>query len=126
LGVEVGGDFGDLLEDLESSVFEVDGAEADGLELAQDAGDFAGFAAEAPLAGEAGEIQGFPSIDEGGETAEIEAGVEFDGVGLKSGFGGKSRSDEVRTSGGSLEILQMVRERGAVGRCRFCRFFEIW
>ncbi len=42
LGVEVGGDFGDLLEDLESFVFEVDGAEADGLELAQDAGDFAG------------------------------------------------------------------------------------
>ena len=42
LGVEVGGDFGDLFEDLESSVFEVDGADADGLELAQDAGDFAG------------------------------------------------------------------------------------
>ena len=41
------------MEDLESFVFEVDGAEADGLELAQDAGDFAGFAAEAPLAGEA-------------------------------------------------------------------------
>jgi len=54
LGVEFGGDFGDLLEDLESFVFEVDGAEADGLELAQDAGDFAGFAIEAPLAGEAG------------------------------------------------------------------------
>ena len=53
LGVEIGGDFGDLLEDLESFVFEVDGAEADGLELAQDAGDFAGFAAEAPLAGDA-------------------------------------------------------------------------
>ncbi len=53
MGVEIGGDFGDLLEDLESFVFEVDGAEADGLELAQDAGDFAGFAAEAPLAGEA-------------------------------------------------------------------------
>jgi len=54
LGVEVGGDFCDLFEDLESSVFEVDGAEADGLELAQDAGDFAGFATQAPLAGEAG------------------------------------------------------------------------
>ena len=53
LGVEVGGDFGDLLEDLESFVFEVEGAEADGLELAQDAGDFAGFAVLAPLAGEA-------------------------------------------------------------------------
>jgi len=54
LGVDVDGDFGDLLEDLEVFVFEVDGAEADGLELAQDAGDFAGFATEAPLAGEAG------------------------------------------------------------------------
>lgn len=54
MGVEVGGDFGDLFEDLETFVFEVDGAEADGLELAQDAGDFAGFATQAPLAGEAG------------------------------------------------------------------------
>ena len=53
LGVEVGGDFADLLEDLESFVFEVDSAEADGLELAQDAGDFFGFATQAPLAGEA-------------------------------------------------------------------------
>jgi len=47
LGVEIGGDFGDLLEDLESFVFKVDGAEADGLELAQDAGDFAGFCGRA-------------------------------------------------------------------------------
>ena len=54
MGVEVGGDFGDLFKDLESFVFEVDGAEADGLELAQNAGDFAGFATQAPLAGEAG------------------------------------------------------------------------
>ena len=54
MGVEVGGDFCDLFEDLESFVFEVDGAEADRLELAQDAGDFAGFATEPPLAGEAG------------------------------------------------------------------------
>ncbi len=54
MGVEVGGDFGDLFEDLESVVFEVDGAEADGLELAQDADDVAGFATEASLAGEAG------------------------------------------------------------------------
>ena len=54
MGVEVGGDFRDLFEDLESFIFEVDGAEADGLELAQDAGDFAGFATQAPLAGEAG------------------------------------------------------------------------
>lgn len=54
MGVEICGDFGDLLEDLESFVFEVDGAEANGLELAQDTGDFAGFATQAPLAGEAG------------------------------------------------------------------------
>ena len=136
MGVEVGGDFGDLLEDLESFVFQVDGAEADGLELAQDAGDFAGFATEAPLAGEAGEIQGFPSIDEGGETAEIEGGVEFDGVGLKSGFAGKCGSDEVADfrwelgdiadgsgAGGRWECGKIC---GRDGRCRFCRFFEIW
>ena len=43
LGVEVGGDFGDAFEGLESLVFDVDYAEADCLELAQDAGDFAGF-----------------------------------------------------------------------------------
>jgi len=54
LGVEFGGDFGDLFEDLESLVFEVEGAEPDGLEFAQDAGDFAGFPVQAPLAGEAG------------------------------------------------------------------------
>ena len=48
MGVEVDGDFGDLLEDLESFVFEVDSAEADSLELAQNAGDFAGFATQAP------------------------------------------------------------------------------
>ena len=115
LGVEVGGDFGDLLEDLESFVFQVDGAEADGLELAQDAGDFAGFATEAPLAGEAGEIQGFPSIDEGGETAEIEAGVEFDGVGLKGGFAGKSGSDEVADFGRELGDIADGSGAGAVG-----------
>ncbi len=49
LGVEVGGDFGDLFEDLESLIFDVQGAETDGLELAQDAGDFARFATQAPL-----------------------------------------------------------------------------
>ena len=53
LSVEVDGDFGDLLEDLEPFIFEVDSAEANGLELAQDAGDFAGFAIQTPLAGEA-------------------------------------------------------------------------
>ena len=73
MGLEVGGDFGDLLEDLESFVFEVDGAEADGLELAQDAGDFAGFAVLAPLAGEAG-------ADPVGEEAD--AHVVDDALGL--------------------------------------------
>ena len=73
LGVKVGGDFGDLLEDFESFGFEVDGAEADGLELAKDAGDFAGFAAEAPLAGEAG-------ADPVGEEAD--AHVVDDALGL--------------------------------------------
>ena len=43
LGFEVGGDFGDAFEGLESLVFDVDYGEADCLELAQDAGDFAGF-----------------------------------------------------------------------------------
>jgi len=38
LGVEVGGDFGDAFEGLESLVFDVDYAEMDDLELAQDAG----------------------------------------------------------------------------------------
>ena len=54
LGVEVGGDFRDAIEDLETWVSDVQGAEADSLELAQNAGDFAGFATQAPLAGEAG------------------------------------------------------------------------
>jgi hypothetical protein len=38
LGVEVGGDFGDAFEGMESLVFDVDYAEVDDLELAQDAG----------------------------------------------------------------------------------------
>ena len=51
LGVDVGGDFGDAFQGLESLVFDVDHAEADGLDLGQDAGDFAGFATQAPLVG---------------------------------------------------------------------------
>ncbi len=43
LVVEVGGDFDDAFEGLESLVFDVDYAEADCLELAQDVGDLAGF-----------------------------------------------------------------------------------
>ncbi len=42
--VEVGWDFGDLFEDLEAFVFDMDGAEADALQFAQDEGNFAGFA----------------------------------------------------------------------------------
>ena len=61
------------------------------------------------------EVQGFPSIDEDGKTAEVQCGVEFDGAGLKGGFAGKSGSDEVADFGGSLEMLQMVRERGPLG-----------
>jgi hypothetical protein len=38
LCVEVGWDFGDLFEDLEAFVFDMGGAEADALQLAQDAG----------------------------------------------------------------------------------------
>ncbi len=37
LGFEVGGDFGDAFEGLESLVFDVDYGEADGLQLPQDA-----------------------------------------------------------------------------------------
>ena len=37
LGVEVGGDFADAFEGLESLVFDVDYADADGLQLPQDA-----------------------------------------------------------------------------------------
>ena len=78
LGVEVGGDFGDLLEDLETWVFEVQGAEADGLELAQDAGDFAGFATQAPLAGEAG-------ADPVGEEADAHMVDDAFGLAMEDG-----------------------------------------
>jgi hypothetical protein len=53
LGIELAGDFGDPFEDLESMVFDVDYTKEDGLELLQDAGDFAGFATQAPPAGDA-------------------------------------------------------------------------
>ena len=58
------------MEDLESFVFEVDSAEADGLELAQDAGDFAGFAAEAHVVDDA-----FGLAMEHGE--DLEVALEF-------------------------------------------------
>lgn len=78
LGVEFGGDFGDLFEDLEVFVFEVEGAEADGLELAQDAGDFAGFATQAPLAGEAG-------ADPVGEEADADMVDDALGLAMEDG-----------------------------------------
>jgi hypothetical protein len=57
------------------------------------------LAGSADVGEEKVEIQGFPSIDEDGETAEVQGGVEFDGVGLKGGFAGKSGSDEVADFG---------------------------
>jgi hypothetical protein len=57
------------------------------------------LAGSADVGEEEVEIQGFPGVDEDGETAEIEGGVEFDGVGLKGGFAGKSGSDEVADFG---------------------------
>ena len=53
-GVEFGGDFGDAFEGSGSLVFDVDCAQGDGLELAQDAGDFAGFSKQSPSACDAG------------------------------------------------------------------------
>ncbi len=101
MGVEVGGNFGDLFEDLESFVFEVDGAEADGLELAQDAGDFAGFAAEAPLAGEA-------CADPAGQEAD--AHVVDDALGLAMEHG----ADLAQVSHGCPETR--IKPRGSFQR----------
>ena len=61
------------------------------------------------------EVQGFPGVDEDGETAEIEGGVEFDGVGLKGGFAGKSGSDEVADFGRELGDIADGSGAGAVG-----------
>jgi hypothetical protein len=60
------------------------------------------LAGSADVGEEEVEIQGFPSIDEDGETAKVQGGVEFDGVGLKGGFAGKSGSDEVADFGREL------------------------
>ncbi|MFM8717091.1 MAG: hypothetical protein ACKOF3_10000 [Spartobacteria bacterium] len=73
----------------------------------EEAGEDHGFE-ESALAGSADvgeeevEIQGFPGIDENSEAAEIEGGVEFDGVGLQGGFAGKNGSDEVADFGREL------------------------
>ena len=65
--------------------------------------------------GGGGEIQGFPSIDEDVETAEIEGGVEFDGVGLKGGFAGKGGSDELADFGRELGDVADGAGAGAIG-----------
>jgi len=55
---------------------------------------------------EAGEeevkFHGFPSVDDHGETTDIKGGVEFDGLGLRSGFAGKGGGDEVADFGREL------------------------
>jgi len=96
---------------------------------------------ESALAGSANvgkeevEIQGFPGINEDGETAEVQGGVEFDGVGLKGGFAGKSGSDEVADFGRELGDVAdgagawaigcaegFADEMGGVGFAVFARF----
>ena len=64
------------------------------------------------------EVQGFPSIDEDGETAEVEGGVECDGVGLKGGFAGKSGSDEVADFGREFGDVADGAGAGAVGSAK--------
>lgn len=76
------------------------------------------MAGSADVGEEEVEIQGFPGIDEDGETAEIEGGVEFDGVGLKGGFAGKSGSDEVADFGRELGNVADGAGAGAVGSAK--------
>ena len=64
---------------------------------------------------EGGEIQGFPSIDEDGETAEVEGGVEFDGVGLKGGFAGKGGGDELADFEREFRAVADGAGAGAIG-----------
>jgi hypothetical protein len=96
---------------------------------------------ESALAGSANvgkeevEIQGFPGINEDGETAEVQGGVEFNGVGLKGGFAGKSGGDEVADFGRELGDVadgagawaiggakRFADEMGGVGFAVFPRF----
>ena len=76
------------------------------------------MAGSADVGEEEVEIQGFPSIDEDGETAEIEGGVEFDGVGLKGGFSGKSGSNEVADFGRELGDVADGAGAGGVGSAK--------
>jgi hypothetical protein len=93
------------------------------------------LAGSADVGEEEVEIQGFPSIDEDGETAEVQGGVEFDGVGLKGGFARKGGSDEVADFGRELGDVAdgagawaiggaegFADEMGGVGFAVFARF----
>jgi hypothetical protein len=73
------------------------------------------LAGSADVGEEEVEIQGFLSIDEDGETAEVQGGIEFDGVGLKGGFAGKSGGDEVADFGRELGDIADGAGAGAVG-----------
>ena len=64
------------------------------------------------------EIQGFPGIEEDGKTAEIEGGVEFDGVGLKGGFAGEVCGDELAEFGWELGNVADGAGAGAVGSAK--------
>jgi len=64
------------------------------------------------------EIQGFPGIDEDGETAEIEGGVEFDGVGLKGGFAGEVCGDDLAEFGWELGNVGDGAGAGTVGSAK--------
>jgi hypothetical protein len=89
----------------------------------KEAGEDHGFE-ESALAGRADvgeeevEIQGFPSIDEDGETAEIKGGVEFDGVGLQGGFAGEGGGDEVADIGRELGDVADGAGAGPVGSAK--------
>jgi hypothetical protein len=73
------------------------------------------LAGSADVGEEEVEIQGFAGINEDGETAEIEGGVEFDGVGLKGSFAGRSGRDEVADFGRELGDVADGAGAGAVG-----------
>jgi len=60
------------------------------------------LAGSADVGEEEVEVQGFPCIDEDGETTKIKGGVEFDGVGLKGDFAGKGGGDKLADFGREL------------------------
>ena len=73
------------------------------------------MAGSADVGEEEVEIQGFLGVDEDGETAEIEGGVEFDGVGLKGGFAGEVCGDDLAKFGRELGNVCDGAGAGAVG-----------